>query len=114
MIGAMAQQTLARPPATPARRRGALFWIGLTLVVAGLAVLGWVGWQLFGTNVVAQHQQKKIVEQSEQSWRSSTAGNAGATGKASGVEVGGADALIRIPRFGKSYVMPVQAGVSDR
>jgi sortase A len=39
---------------------------------------------------------------------------AGATGSAKGVELDGAEALIRIPKFGKKYVMPVQQGVSDR
>jgi sortase A len=55
------QTTLERPPAQPRRGRGATFWVGLTLVVAGLAILGYVAWQFFGTNIVAHHKQQQIV-----------------------------------------------------
>jgi sortase A len=103
------QTTLERPAAQPRRGRGATFWVGLTLVVAGLAILGYVAWQFFGTNIVAHHKQQQIVEQTERAWSS----HAGASGAAKGVELHGAEALIRIPRFGKHYVMPVQAGVSE-
>jgi sortase A len=108
----MATQTLERPPASPRRGRGLAFWVGSALVVAGLAVLGYVAWQFFGTNIVAHQKQQKIVEQTQKAW--SFEGQAGATGSASGTELDGAKALIRIPRFGKDYVMPVQQGVSER
>jgi sortase A len=108
----MATQTLERPPETPRRRRGLSFWLGSALIIAGLAVLGYVAWQFFGTNIVAHQKQQKIVEQTEKAW--SSQGQAGASGTASGAELDGAEALIRIPKFGKDYVMPVQAGVSDR
>jgi sortase A len=105
----MAQQTLDRPPARPRRRRGVAFWLGLALILAGLAVLGYVAWQFFGTNVVAHRKQQQIVERTEQIWQ----GEAGAKGRAEGIDLDGASALLRIPRFGKDYVMPVQEGVSD-
>jgi len=105
----MAHQTLDRPPASTRRRRGIAFWLGLALILAGLAVLGYVAWQFFGTNVVAHRKQQQIVERTERIWE----GKAGATGRAEGVELNGASALVRIPRFGKDYVMPVQEGVSD-
>ena len=108
----MSTQTLERPPATPRGGRGASFWIGVGLILAGLAVLGYVAWQFFGTNVVAHQKQQRIVEQTEKVW--SSAGGAGATGSAKGVQLHGAEALIRIPRFGKKYVMPVQKGVSEQ
>src|SRR4051795_9228931 len=111
MIGRMAQQTLDRPPVTPKRRRGVPFWIGIGLVLAGLGVLGYVAWQFFGTNVVAHRKQQQIVQQTERAWRSP--GTAGATGRAGGLDLHGATALVRIPKFGKKYVMPVQSGVSD-
>jgi sortase A len=107
----MATQTLEeRPPARPRRRRGATFWIGLGLVLAGLAILGYVAWQFFGTNVVSHHKQKQIVEQTEKAWSA----QAGASGTTSGIELHGASALIKIPKFGKGYVMPVQEGVSEQ
>ena len=107
----MSTQTLERPAAKPKRGRGLPFWIGTALILAGLVVLGYVAWQFFGTNIVAQQKQQKLVEQTEQAWRSE--GDAGATGKVEGVEPDGASALIRIPRFGKKYVMPVQDSVSE-
>ena len=111
MIEPMATQTLEeRPPARPRRRRGATFWIGLGLVLAGLAILGYVAWQFFGTNVVSHHKQKQLVEQTEKAWGA----QAGASGRTTGVELHGASALIRIPKFGKGYVMPVQEGISEQ
>jgi len=106
----MAQQTLERPPAEPKRGRGATFWVGIALVLAGLAVLGYVAWQFFGTNVVSKHKQQQIVQETQRAWKA----DAGASGSAKGVELHGASALIKIPRFGKKYVMPVQEGVSEQ
>jgi sortase A len=106
----MSTQAVERPPAQPERGRGLTFWIGAALTVAGLAVLAYVAWQFFGTNVVAHQKQQKIVEQTEKVWETS---GASASGKASGDKLDGASALIRIPRFGKNYVMPVQEGVSE-
>ena len=106
----MATQTLDRPPATPRRRRGAPFWIGVALVLAGLVLLGYVGWQLFGTNVVSQRKQQQIIEQTEREWSQGSSDTGARTG--SGDRLKGAQALVRIPRFGKDYLVPVQAGVS--
>ena len=88
------------------------FWVGIGLIVAGLGVLAYVGWQFYGTNIVAHQKQQKIVDETVKAWDAE--GGAGASGQATGVELNGASALIKIPRFGKNYVMPVQEGVSDR
>jgi sortase A len=108
MIVRMAQQTLDRAPVARARR-GPTFWIGIGLVLAGLGVLAYVAWQFFGTNVVSHRKQQQIVEQTRRDWSSQP----GATANAKQVNLNGAMALIRIPRFGEKYVMPVQAGTSD-
>jgi sortase A len=108
MICRMAHQTLERPPAEPRRRRGAAFWTGVALITVGLVLLGYVAWQFFGTNVVAHRKQRKIIEQTQRIWN----GKAGASGTADGVELHGAQALVRIPAFGKRYVVPVQQGTS--
>src|SRR3954454_4414922 len=109
MIVSMAQQTLDRRPAAPARRRGVTFWIGIGLVLAGLGGLASVAGQFFGTNVVSHHKQRQIVEQTRRDWDSEP----GDTVSAKPVNLHGAMALIRIPKFGKKYVMPVQEGTSD-
>jgi sortase A len=108
----MAEQTAPRR-----RSRGAGFYVGLALVLAGLAILGYVGWQFFGTNIVSHRKQQQLVERTERAWREEAPATGESDGKpgASGstVALNGAEALVRIPRFGKDYVMPVQAGVSD-
>lgn len=86
--------------------RGITFWIGLGMVAAGLSILAWVGWQMFGTNWTSKREQGKVTAQLQQSW---------AKGQATEprlVPTGQASALIRIPRFGKDYVVPVLEGVA--
>jgi len=98
-------------PAPPGVRRGRVaLTLGLVLVLAGVAMLGWVGWQLWGTNWVSQRHQAEAIEQLEKSW-----GSGAGTGEAMGVEVPGgtATAVVRIPRFGDSYAVPLMEGVSD-
>ena len=96
----------AAPPACAAPS----FWVGHRRCSwPGLAVLGYVGWQFFGTNIVAERKQQ--TRSSERPRRRGAPGRRGATGRATGrASSHGAEALIRIPRFGHDYVMPVQRG----
>ncbi|KRF20872.1 hypothetical protein ASG90_00100 [Nocardioides sp. Soil797] len=89
----------------PARRRPA-WWIGLALVLAGMGVLGWVAWQFWGTNWVAHRTQERIVGEVEKKWETDA-------GDVVRVDEGDVEALVRIPRFGDDYVMPVLEGTSD-
>ena len=109
----MEQQTVERPAdaAYTRRRRGALFYLGLALLLAGLGMLGYVAWQFFGTNIVSHQKQQAAVHHLEQTWHADA--SAGASAHTKGTDLGSADALIRIPRFGKSYVMPVFEGVGE-
>jgi sortase A len=91
------------------RRRGAAFYLGTGLLLAGLAMLGYVGWQLWGTNLVSQRAQERIVADLQEDW--SAEGTA--AGPTSQVRLGKASALIRIPAFGDDYVVPVLEGVGD-
>jgi sortase A len=77
-------------------------------MLAGFVLLGYVAWQFFGTNVVSEHKQRRLVEDTRRAWQGSSS-----SGHGTSVRLHGAEALVRIPRFGKSYVVPVQAGVSD-
>jgi sortase A len=91
-------QVRPRPPGEGQRRRRRLgFWIGTGLLLAGLAILGWLAWQFFGTTWVAHRDQHKNVQLFEK-----------------GSHLTDAEALVRIPRFGRRYVVPVYPGVSDR
>ena len=96
------------------------FWLGIGLVAAGLGLLGYVGWQMFGTNIVSERKQREAVEALERQWAEEApteiedGGDGGPTGaRAEPVRLGTATALIRIPRFGDDYVMPVHEGVAD-
>jgi sortase A len=105
----------ATPPAPETRRRGrgVTFWLGLALVAAGLALLGYVAWQFWGTNIVSSRHQREAVTQLQRDWREGPATTIDGRDGAEPVRLGQATALIRIPRFGDDYVMPVFEGVAD-
>ena len=97
-------------------RRRVTFWVGTGLVVAGLALLGYVGWQLLGTNIVSERRQRETVAELERQWREPATlveGEEAPRAEPVDVPLGRASALIRIPRFGDDYVMPVLEGVGD-
>ncbi|MGH3411516.1 MAG: class E sortase [Marmoricola sp.] len=84
-------------------RRPVPYWIGVGLLLAGLAVLGWIAWQYWGTNWVADRKQHQLVQQWQQGQRL----------QPRYVPTGKVSALVRIPRFGKDYVVPVLEGTSE-
>jgi sortase A len=97
------------------RRRGAGFWVGIFLVLGGLGLLGYVGWQMYGTNIVSKQTQQRLVEDLEQQWTVEP----GTTiedepAERASVPLGNASALIRIPAFGDDYVVPVLEGIGDK
>lgn len=95
--GAMSTDLISPERAPNAkRRRGPSFWIGLGLVLAGIVVLLWFAWQFWGTNWQSWKNQKHNAQLFE---RGSTLTNA--------------QALVKIPRFGKNYLVPVYPGVSE-
>lgn len=86
------------PDRPPGRSRGrrALTALGVTLILGGLALLLYFVWQYFGTNIVSKQKQAEVKQQLVQDW-----------GK--GID-GDAIALLRVPRFGKSYEAPIVKG----
>lgn len=93
-----------RRAVTPTRSRW-LTGLGVLLVLAGLAVLGYFGWQYFGTNWVSQRRHAAVIEQLDRAWQD------GRTRVS--VDEGSAAAVVRIPRFGGDYAVPVLEGTSD-
>lgn len=85
------------------RRKRITFWFGVGLLVAGLALLAWFLWQLFGTNVISKRHQERLT----------TSFLEGATLEPKYIPEGEVSALIRIPKFGEDYVVPVLEGVTD-
>ncbi len=104
------------------RRPSRLTVAGVALLVAGLACLGWVGYQLWGTDVVAEHSYDRGSSGLRSQWASAPA-DAGPTatdpqasvdgsGPAPHEVPGTAVALLRVPRFGADYEVPVVAGTA--
>ena len=78
------------------------------MIVTGTCLLGYVAWQFWGTNWVAQREHAKVTRTLETQWEQE-----GARLSPRRVPKGDASALIRIPRFGSSYVVPVLEGMSS-
>jgi sortase A len=92
------------------RRRRTLTLLGVSFLVTGLALLAYVGWQLIGTNVVSAHKQHQLVEQLRDQWRTAPVPEGDEPDPHASLS---ATALVRIPRFGDDYVMPVLEGTTD-
>ncbi|UPK76055.1 class E sortase [Nocardioidaceae bacterium SCSIO 66511] len=88
---------------TRTRSRRWLLATGVILVLVGVVGLGYVGWEYIGTNVVARQAQQDQLADLRQRWK---AGDVAA-------ESGQAGAVLRIPRFGADYEVPIIEGVSD-
>ncbi|MDQ4053272.1 MAG: class E sortase [Actinomycetota bacterium] len=95
--------------AVPSRPRGRagrpLRWSGYGLIAAALVVLGFALWQYVGSNWVAQRKHADTVNALEKAWVGEDA--------TAQTDDGVADAIIRIPRFGEDYAVPVLEGTSD-
>lgn len=78
----------------------------MALVVTGLALLGWVAWQMFGTTWIAKREQADSVTEIQRQWRE---------GGESALMVDGerVDAVVRIPSFGDDYAVPLVEGTDD-
>ena len=81
--------------------------VGLALVAAGLSVLGYVGWQFYGTNWVSHRHQAQARVQTQKAW--SVKGGP----RLVRTKWGNVSALVKIPRFGSSYEVPVYEGTSE-
>jgi sortase A len=109
----------AEPTANPKRRKAsALTIIGIALLAAGLASLGWVGYQYFGTNLTAQHSFSTEKSGLRAKWHQEKKVPTAAKRKhdkqrtAPRTVPGDAIALLRIPAFGAKYEVPIVSGTS--
>ena len=94
--------------------------VGLLLLAAGLGALGWVGYQVFGTNVVAQQAFISETETLRAQWQQPASPrpkkNASATPTTAAappdgpIRRGDAIGLLRIPALGSSYEVPILSG----
>lgn len=79
-----------------------LYKLGLWLVTGGLVLVGYGAWEYWGTNILAKHNQSETVEDLIAAWSDSD-----------NPVPDGAMALMRIPRFGDDFVMPVLEGIEE-
>jgi sortase A len=63
--------------------------LGFLMIAGGLSMVAWFAWQYWGTNVVAQQEQEKILAD----WTKTDA-------------IG----VLRVPRFGPDYAVPILPG----
>ena len=95
-----------RPGKPRSKARRITFWVGIGLILAGLGLLAYVAWQLWGTNWVSKRHQREVTTNLQEDW-------AAGEGCDTYCPHGKASALIRIPKFGKKYVVPVIEGTSQ-
>lgn len=100
-----ASETSARPRKPPHR---ILLWVGVVSIASGVALLAYVAWQLVGTNIVSHHRQQQLIEQLHDEWNQPSGGSA-----ARQPRPGEPTAVVRIPRFGSDYAVPLVEGVTD-
>jgi sortase A len=98
------------PTAQAASPRRGLLLTALALVLVGLALLGYVGWQYWGTNAVSKARQGEVTQDLLSAWNGDPA-VADLLGPQGSADLGDALALVRIPAFGDDYVVPVIEGV---
>ena len=92
------------------RRSRTLTGVGCALIVAGASVLGYVGWELYGTTWLAQREQGRTVEATERLWSTDERRSASKEDRKLAKDV---IALIRIPALGEEYVIPAHQGTDD-
>jgi sortase A len=93
----------------PRRRVSPLTLLGIGLLVAGLACLGWVGYEYFGTNLVSKHAFDAESKQLRATWGDESKSDPEGKEQASAIP-GDAIALLRIPAFGRDYEVPILNG----
>ena len=92
------------------RRSRTLTCAGSALNVAGLVVLGHVGWELHGTTWLAQRDQGRTVQATQRVWSTTGGGSISREDRALAADVA---ALIRVPALGADYVVPAYRGTDD-
>ncbi|WP_432943059.1 class E sortase [Kribbella sp. CA-253562] len=85
-------------------RRGVIRSAGVLLLLAGLGLLGWVGWQYVGTGITANHTMDQLEQDLRDRWKTPP-------GPGAEPRTGTAITLLRIPKFGADWEKPVVEGV---
>ena len=106
MAAGLLDDLVSKLPQRPGRRSIAL---GVVLLVFGAVVLGWLGWQFVGSSLVARYQYAAQLDQLRTQWER---GEPPAV--SSPPASGQAYAILRVPKFGDRFEVPIVAGVDQR
>ncbi len=87
--------------------------VGLLLLIVGLASLGWVGYQYFGTNAAAEQAFQDEKGNLREEWDKKPVDDQAPEKAKGSVIPGKAIALLRIPSFGKDYEVPILSGIDE-
>jgi len=102
---------VARRPGRRWHRVSARTAAGMILGCAGIAMLGWLGWEYWGTTWVAHRTQVAVMSSIEAGWKRGE--DAAVIAEGPGGRPVAARAIVRIPRFGSDFAVPVLEGTSD-
>lgn len=115
--------TTPRPTERGRGGRSVLTVVGVVLLLAGVGLLGWVGFEYFGTNVISERafvdEKNKLLAKWEAEGSASERGDKPATtskpGSSQARQIPGeAIALLRVPAFGEDFEVPILAGTDLR
>ncbi len=90
--------------------RGVVHVVGELMISVGVFLLAFLVWQLWWTDVTAERVQSAQVQQLEKQF----AGSSKVDLVHPKDRLGTAFALVRIPRFGASYIRPVHEGTTEQ
>lgn len=104
------EPAVSPPTKTPVARARAMLVVGTAAVLAGLILIGFLGWQFLGTNWVSRREHAQLRQDLTAEW--ARAGDGG-DWSADPVTDGQPFALVRIRRFGTDYEVPLIKGVEE-
>ncbi len=85
--------------------------LAVLLVLSGSGMLGYVAWEFYGTDIVSRRAQAALTLEIRERWQHPTVSDL--LGPDVSPSQGSAIALMRIPRFGPEYEVPLIEGVRD-
>lgn len=115
MAGMTESRTAPRTRGSARRGLSPFTVVGVLLLAVGLGCLGFVAYQYLGTTVAAQRAYRDQGQEVREQWRqpAEVPADAGPADGPTAARPGDTVALLRIPRFGTEYEVPVVKGADE-